>query len=87
MMLWKSQICKSITTSTSSIPILGGENLERQTSERSYLSSEESARLALTIKNPAPSFNEGAGHAMRSVGHALYRTLRVSKQVSQDIDF
>lgn len=26
-------------------------------------------------------------HAMRSVGHALYRTLRVSKQVSQDIDF
>lgn len=26
-------------------------------------------------------------HAMRSVGHALYRTLRVSKQVSQEIDF
>ena len=26
-------------------------------------------------------------HAMRSVGHALYRTLKVSKQVSQDIDF
>ncbi len=26
-------------------------------------------------------------HAMRSVGHALYRTLKVSKQVSQEIDF
>lgn len=26
-------------------------------------------------------------HAMRSVGHALYRTLKVSKKVSQDIDF
>ena len=26
-------------------------------------------------------------HAMRSVGHALYRSLKVSKQVSQDIDF
>lgn len=26
-------------------------------------------------------------HAMRAVGHALYRTLKVSKQVSQDIDF
>ena len=26
-------------------------------------------------------------HVMRSVGHALYRTLKVSKQVSQDIDF
>ncbi len=26
-------------------------------------------------------------HAMRTVGHALYRTLKVSKQVSQDIDF
>ena len=26
-------------------------------------------------------------HILRSVGHALYRTLRVSKQVSQDIDF
>ena len=26
-------------------------------------------------------------HVMRTIGHALYRTLRVSKQVSQDIDF
>ena len=26
-------------------------------------------------------------HVMRTVGHPLYRTLRVSKQVSQDIDF
>jgi proline reductase-associated electron transfer protein PrdC len=26
-------------------------------------------------------------HVMRSVGHALYRTLKVSKKVSQDIDF
>ncbi len=26
-------------------------------------------------------------HAMRTIGHALYRTLKVSKQVSQDIDF
>ena len=26
-------------------------------------------------------------HVMRSVGHALYRTLKVSKQVSQDVDF
>ena len=26
-------------------------------------------------------------HVMRTVGHALYRTLKVSKQVSQDIDF
>lgn len=26
-------------------------------------------------------------HAMRAVGHALYRSLKVSKQVSQEIDF
>lgn len=26
-------------------------------------------------------------HAMRTIGHALYRTLKVSKQVSQEIDF
>lgn len=26
-------------------------------------------------------------HVMRTIGHALYRTLRVSKQVSQEIDF
>ncbi len=26
-------------------------------------------------------------HVMRTIGHPLYRTLRVSKQVSQDIDF
>lgn len=26
-------------------------------------------------------------HVMRTIGHALYRTLKVSKQVSQDIDF
>ena len=26
-------------------------------------------------------------HVMRAVGHPLYRTLKISKEVSQDIDF